>query len=60
MAPVPAWHPNQLRHTFATAVRKAHGLEAVQVLLGHSHAKVSEVYAERNEALAAKFAAEVG
>jgi len=30
------WHPNQLRHSFATRVRKAHGLEAAQVLLGHS------------------------
>lgn len=24
------WHPNQLRHTFATTVRKGHGLEAAQ------------------------------
>src|SRR5262249_18154899 len=31
---VPAWHPNQLRHTYATRVRKEHGLEAAQVLLG--------------------------
>ena len=31
-AGVPHWHPNQLRHAFATAVRKAHGLEAAQVL----------------------------
>ena len=34
------WHPNQLRHSFATAVRKQHGLEAAQVLLGHSRADV--------------------
>jgi site-specific recombinase XerC len=54
------WHPNQLRHSFATRVRKVHGLEAVQVLLGHSRADVTQVYAERNEALAAEIAAKIG
>ncbi len=56
------WHPNQLRHTFATKVRRmpGGGLEAAQVLLGHSKANITEVYAERNEALAVKLAAEVG
>jgi len=38
---LPAWAPNQLRHTFATRVRKDHGLEAAQVLLGHSRADVT-------------------
>lgn len=37
------WHPNQLRHSFATRVRRAHGLEAAQVLLGHSRADVTQV-----------------
>jgi integrase len=59
-AGVPHWHPNQLRHTFATAVRKAHGLEAAQVLLGHSRADVTQVYAERDTALAAAVAAKIG
>jgi integrase len=54
------WHPNQLRHTFATRVRKQHGLEAAQVLLGHSRADVTQVYAERNEELAATVAAKIG
>ena len=54
------WHPNQLRHTFATKVRKDHGLEAVQVLLGHAKADVTQVYAERNEGLAASVAAKIG
>jgi integrase len=54
------WHPNQLRHTFATQVRKQHGLEAAQVLLGHSRADVTQVYAERNEELAATVAAKIG
>src|SRR5207302_2075776 len=54
------WHPNQLRHSYATKVRKDHGLEAVQVLLGHSRADVTQVYAERNENLAAAVAAKIG
>jgi integrase len=54
------WHPNQLRHTFATRVRKQHGLEAAQVLLGHSRADVTQLYAEKNEALATAVAAKIG
>ena len=54
------WHPNQLRHTFATRVRKEHGLEAAQVLLGHARADVIQVYAERNLTLAAEVAARIG
>lgn len=59
-AQVPHWHPNQLRHLFATKVRHAYDLEAAQVLLGHSRADVTQVYAEKNLALAAKVAAEIG
>jgi integrase len=59
-AGVPHWHPNQLRHLFATEVRKEYGLEAAQVVLGHTHARVTEVYAERNERLAADVAARIG
>jgi integrase len=60
-AGVPHWHPNQLRHLFATEVRRGgHGLEAVQVLLGHARADVTQIYAERNEALAAAVAAKIG
>ncbi|QEL19512.1 site-specific integrase [Limnoglobus roseus] len=58
--PVPAWAPNQLRHLRGTEVRKAFGLEAAQVLLGHARADVTQVYAERDFALAAKVAAETG
>jgi integrase len=54
------WHPNQLRHAFATRVRKEHGLEAAQVLLGHSKADVTQIYAERDEQLAATVAATIG
>jgi hypothetical protein len=54
------WHPNQLRHSYATRVRKDYGLEAAQVLLGHSKADVTQVYAERNHDLAATVAAKIG
>jgi site-specific recombinase XerC len=54
------WHPNQLRHSFATRVRKEYGLEAVQVVLGHSRADVTQVSAERDEALAARVATGIG
>jgi integrase len=47
---IPHWHPNQLRHTAATKVREQFGLEAAQVILGHSRADVTQVYAERNTA----------
>lgn len=59
-ASIPHWHPNQLRHTFATEVRKSHGLEAAQVLLGHSRADVTQLYAERNLGLAVKVAEAMG
>lgn len=42
------WAPNQLRHTAATEIRKHHGLEAAQVILGHSQLGVTQVYAERD------------
>jgi integrase len=57
---VPHWFPNQLRHSYATEVRKRFGLEAAQVALGHSKADVTQVYAERNKSLAARVAAEMG
>ena len=43
-----SWSPNQLRHTTATAIRKGHGVEAAQVILGHATADVTQVYAERD------------
>lgn len=54
------WHPNQLRHSHATTVRKRYGLEAAQVALGHSRADVTQVYAERDLSLAEKVAGEIG
>jgi integrase len=59
-AGVPEWSPHRLRHSFATEVRKRFGLEAVQVTLGHARASTSEIYAERDQLLAARVAGEVG
>ena len=54
------WAPNQLRHAAATEIRKRFGLEAAQTALGHARADVTQVYAERDYALAARVAKEVG
>ena len=54
------WSANQVRHTYATEVRKDFGLEAAQVALGHSHADVTQTYAERNLSLAVEVAKAVG
>jgi integrase len=54
------WHPNQLRHSAATEIRKRFGLEASQVVLGHSAADVTQVYAERDLEKASSVMAQVG
>ncbi len=59
-ADIPAWHPNQLRHTAATAIRKRFGLEATQTILGHARADVTQVYAERDASKARQIIAELG
>jgi integrase len=59
-AGAPGWHPNQLRHLHATEIRRQFGLEAAQVVLGHSKADVTQVYAERDLGLAVRIAAQVG
>jgi integrase len=51
-AGVPHWAPNQLRHSVGTKVRREMGLESAQVVLGHSKADVTQVYAERDAELA--------
>ena len=56
----PRWHPNQLRHTVATELRRRYGLEAAKVVLGHSELETTQVYAERDLAAAARIMAEVG
>ena len=58
--PIASWAPNQLRHSFASKVRERFGVEEVQVVLGHEHADVSQVYAKRDEKLALKVMHEMG
>jgi integrase len=54
------WAPNRLRHTAATEIRRRFGLEAAQVILGHSDAKITEVYAERDATKAREVAGMIG
>jgi hypothetical protein len=54
------WHPNQLRHSHATKVRKEFGLEAAGAALGHSKMSITEIYAERDAGLATAVAAKLG
>ena len=54
------WHPHQLRHNAATRLRKEFGIEAARVVLGHSSAAVTEVYAEIDTLKAAEIMVQVG
>lgn len=54
------FHPNQLRHSAATYLRKRYGLEAARVILGHSSSAVTEIYAELDQAKSAEIMGQVG
>ena len=54
------WSPNQLRHTAATEIRRDFGLEAAQIILGHSQLGVTQVYAERDLAKGMEVARQIG
>lgn len=43
---MPAWHPHQLRHNAATALRREFGIDVARTVLGHSSVDVTEIYAE--------------
>jgi len=59
-AEVPHWHPHQLRHNAATALREQFGIEVARVVLGHRSAAVTEIYAEIDQQRAIEAMAEVG
>jgi len=60
-AGVEPWSPNRLRHSRATLIREKYGVEAAQVVLGHSDAMLTAaVYAERNFGLAERVMKEIG
>lgn len=54
------WSPNRLRHNAATLLRKQFGIEAARVVLGHSSAGITEIYAEQDFSKAAEIMATVG
>ena len=48
-AGVAHWSPHQLRHAYASRIRKIAGIEQTRILLGHSSAVTSELYAAIDE-----------
>lgn len=46
------WSPHFLRHTYLTRVRELHGIEAAQVLAGHSAPDMTAVYSQKMDNLA--------
>jgi integrase len=54
------WHPHQLRHTAATAIRKEFGLDVARVILGHRSPQITELYAELDTNRAAEVAEKIG
>jgi integrase len=59
-AKVAPWTPARLRHSAATRIRRELGLEAARVVLGHSSAAVTEIYAEVDQRQALEVAAKLG
>jgi integrase len=60
LAGVDPWHPNQLRHSMATQIRKGFNLDAARAVLGHTSPAVTEVYAELDAETAANVMARIG
>jgi integrase len=54
------WHVHQLRHSAATQIRAAYGIEAAQHTLGHAKIDITAMYAEKNAAVAQRVAAQIG
>jgi integrase len=54
------WHPNQLRHSAATEIRREAGLDAARVVLGHRSPQITEVYAELDVSRAAEVMGRLG
>jgi integrase len=59
-AGIPVWHPNQLRHSSLTEIRKEYGLEASRVCGGHREIGVTQHYAEQDRDLARKVMVQSG
>lgn len=59
-AKVDEFNPNQLRHTWASEIRKRFDLESAAIGLGHSDLRTAEIYAERYIEKAKEVARKVG
>ena len=57
---IPKWSPYQLRHSFATNIRRDYGVEAAQLGLGHARTNIVDVYAEKNLSLIVDIARKSG
>jgi integrase len=54
------WHPHQLRHNFATGVRREHGIEMAKIILGHRSVVETEIYAEADVRKATEIMGAIG
>jgi integrase len=55
------WSPNQLRHNAATELRRKHGIDVAQTVLGHRlGSSITEIYAEANVEKAKDVMATIG
>ncbi len=54
------WHPHQLRHNFATEVRRQHGIEMAKIILGHRSVAQTEIYAEADVQKATEIMGAIG
>lgn len=57
---LPHWHPHQLRHSAATAIRREFGLEVAKAVLGHATLQAAQIYAERDNTRAREVALAIG
>jgi integrase len=59
-AGIPPWHAHQIRHTAATQIAAAYGIEVARIVLGHRHIRTTELYAAADLIKAAEAIAAVG
>lgn len=55
-----SWHPHQLRHNAATALRKEFGVEIARIILGHATAFTTGIYAETDRVQAMEVIGKIG
>jgi integrase len=54
------WSPNRLRHTALTAIERANGLDAARAVAGHRKVTTTQMYVERDDAIARSVIERVG